>query len=63
MSVNDVCCMVPAWFGSVATLFTFLWAREVSESTTVGVVAAMIMSISPAHLMRSMAGEYDNEAV
>lgn len=63
MSLNDVCCMVPPWFGSVATLFTFLLARETSESTTAGVFAAAIMAIIPAHLMRSMGGEFDNECV
>ena len=28
MSLNDVCCLVPAWFGAVATIFTGLMAYE-----------------------------------
>eukprot|EP00929_Paragymnodinium_shiwhaense_P009687 TRINITY_DN11394_c0_g1_i1.p1 TRINITY_DN11394_c0_g1~~TRINITY_DN11394_c0_g1_i1.p1 ORF type:complete len:820 (-),score=157.67 TRINITY_DN11394_c0_g1_i1:106-2565(-) len=63
MSLNDVCCMVPPWFGASATLATFLWTRELSESTSAGVVAAFIMAILPAHLMRSYGGEFENEAV
>jgi asparagine N-glycosylation enzyme membrane subunit Stt3 len=63
MSLNDVCCMVPAWFGSVATWFTFLFTYEVSESVSAGVIAAGIMAIIPAHMMRSSSGEFDNECV
>jgi len=63
MSLNDVCCMVPGWFGSVATFLTYLFTAEISESSTAGVIAACIMSIIPAHMMRSSTGEFDNEAV
>jgi len=63
MSLNDVCCMVPAWFGAVATFFTYLLTVEVSESPTAGLVAAGVMAVIPAHMMRSAAGEFDNECV
>mmetsp|Transcript_82617 Transcript_82617/g.230384 ORF Transcript_82617/g.230384 Transcript_82617/m.230384 type:complete len:824 (+) Transcript_82617:166-2637(+) len=63
MSVNDVCVMVPAWFGSLATFFTYLLSVELSGSSGAGVVSAFVMAIIPAHLMRSYAGEFDNEAV
>lgn len=36
---------------------------EASESTSAGVAAGLVMAIIPAHMMRSSAGEYDNEAV
>ena len=36
---------------------------QVAGSPNVGVVAAAIMAIIPAHLMRSVAGGYDNESV
>eukprot|EP00667_Euglena_gracilis_P010561 EG_transcript_10761 len=63
MSLNDVCVMVPAWFSCSACLFTFLLAWEVFDSGNAGVAAAAIMSILPAHLMRSVAGGYDNESI
>jgi len=63
MSVNDVCVMVPAWFGALATLFAYLLASELSGSRSVGVCTAFIMAIIPAHMMRSSAGEFDNECV
>mmetsp|Transcript_67283 Transcript_67283/g.194601 ORF Transcript_67283/g.194601 Transcript_67283/m.194601 type:complete len:831 (+) Transcript_67283:105-2597(+) len=63
MSLNDVCCMVPAWFGAVATFLTFMWAWEASESSNAALFAAAVMSILPAHIMRSMSGEFDNECV
>ena len=36
---------------------------KASESTSAGVAAGLVMAIIPAHMMRSSAGEYDNEAV
>lgn len=63
MNLNDVCVLTPAWFGGVATLFLVLLTIEASESTSAGVAAGLVMAIIPAHMMRSSAGEYDNEAV
>mmetsp|Transcript_56512 Transcript_56512/g.127035 ORF Transcript_56512/g.127035 Transcript_56512/m.127035 type:complete len:887 (+) Transcript_56512:73-2733(+) len=63
MSVNDICCMIPAWFAASAALFTGLLTYEVSRSTNAMVAAFGIMAVIPAHLMRSMCGEFDNEAV
>mmetsp|Transcript_121783 Transcript_121783/g.190232 ORF Transcript_121783/g.190232 Transcript_121783/m.190232 type:complete len:756 (+) Transcript_121783:1-2268(+) len=63
MTLNQVCCMVPAWYGALATLLIFLLTSEVSGSTGAGLVAAFVMSTIPAHMMRSYAGEFDNECV
>jgi dolichyl-diphosphooligosaccharide--protein glycosyltransferase len=117
-SINDICCFVPAWFGSIATIATAWLAYEctqdyvtmktffaqvsgiqwiyesfvksllqsilnglfkVTGGSTLGlpqpyvakpspciecaVWTALIMSIVPAHLLRSVAGGYDNESV
>jgi dolichyl-diphosphooligosaccharide--protein glycosyltransferase len=63
MSLNDVCCMVPAWFGTVASLFLGLLTYECSGSGTSGTLATIIMAIIPAHIMRSVGGGYDNESI
>ncbi len=132
MSLNDVCCYIPAWFGVIATLLTgmlayecslpvvsekvgeepfesilenipgisFLyrkgmmpacqlvmdllekifgtdfglrhrsmmpadkkWVDASSPAVEIALVAAAVMSIVPAHLMRSMGGGFDNESV
>lgn len=64
MSLNDVCVYTPAWFGVVATLMTGLLASEVvGGSLRAAIGASLVMSIVPAHLMRSIAGAYDNESV
>uniref|UniRef100_A0A7S4LFI7 dolichyl-diphosphooligosaccharide--protein glycotransferase n=1 Tax=Eutreptiella gymnastica TaxID=73025 RepID=A0A7S4LFI7_9EUGL len=63
MSLNDVCVYIPAWFGSVATLGVFLLTREATRSLACSCISAMIMAIIPAHLMRSIAGGYDNESI
>jgi len=62
-SVNDICVMMPAWFGSLASALTGLLTYEVSRSTNAALCAVGIMAVIPAHLMRSVAGEFDNEAV
>ncbi|KPA86000.1 oligosaccharyl transferase-like protein [Leptomonas pyrrhocoris] len=63
MSLNDVCVLIPAWFGSIATALVALMAYEVSGSLSVTAVASVSFAIVPAHLMRSMAGEFDNECI
>ena len=63
ISLNDVCCYVPTWFGVSATFFLALLARECSGSWSVGAIAACIMAIIPAHIMRSVGGGYDNESI
>eukprot|EP00798_Chlamydomonas_sp_ICE-L_P023000 gene23000-30191_t len=55
MSLNDVCCFMPAWFGVSASLFTGLIALECSGSPTAAAFTTMIMAIIPAHAMRSIA--------
>jgi len=63
MSLNDVCVFVPAWFGVIATTFLAMLASECSGFASAGIGAALVMSIIPAHIMRSVAGGYDNESV
>jgi dolichyl-diphosphooligosaccharide--protein glycosyltransferase len=63
MSLNDVCVFVPVWFGVTATLFLGALTSECSGSRTAGVFAALVMSVVPAHIMRSVGGGYDNESI
>lgn len=63
MSLNDICVFVPAWFGVSATCFLALLTKECSGSYASGAIAAGIMAIVPAHLMRSVGGGYDNESI
>jgi len=63
MSLNDVCVYIPAWFGCVAACFTGLLTLEVTNKPNAAVAATCIMAILPAHLMRSVAGGYDNESI
>ena len=63
ISLNDVCCLMPAWFGVSATWFLGFLTAECSGSRSAGAGAALIMSIVPAHIMRSVAGGYDNESI
>jgi dolichyl-diphosphooligosaccharide--protein glycosyltransferase len=63
MSLNDVCCFVPVWFGISGTVFLALLSSECSKSWTAGAAAALVMSVVPAHVMRCHGGGYDNESI
>jgi dolichyl-diphosphooligosaccharide--protein glycosyltransferase len=62
-SLNDVCVFIPAGFGALAAGVTGLLAWEVTRKPNAAVAATAIMAILPAHLMRSIAGGYDNESI
>jgi dolichyl-diphosphooligosaccharide--protein glycosyltransferase len=63
VSVNDVCVFIPAGFAVLAITFTYLLTYETTFSHNAAIIATGIMAILPAHLMRSVAGGYDNESV
>jgi len=63
ITLNDVCCYVPVWFGVTATWFLSLFAAECSGSRSCGAFAALIMAVVPCHIMRSVGGGYDNESI
>ncbi|TPP44387.1 Oligosaccharyl transferase STT3 subunit family protein [Leishmania donovani] len=63
MSLNNVCVLMPAWFGAIATATMAGMTYEMSGSGITAAIAAFIFMILPAHLMRSMAGEFDNECI
>lgn len=63
VSLNDVCVFMPAGFGALAAAMTGLLAWEVTRRPNAAVAATAIMAILPAHLMRSIAGGFDNESI
>lgn len=63
VSLNDVCVFIPAVFACFTCLIVYLFTYEVSNSSTASIIAAGLMSVLPAHLMRSVAGGFDNESV
>ena len=63
LTLNEICVYIPAWFGAVASAFAGLLAWEVSGSADGATAAVAVMAILPAHLMRSVAGGFDNEAI
>jgi dolichyl-diphosphooligosaccharide--protein glycosyltransferase len=63
ISLNDLCVFIPAGFGAVATFFTGLLCWEATRSANATTATVAFMSILPAHLMRSVAGGYDNESI
>jgi len=63
MTLTEICCYVPAWFGIIATLFLGLLTYETTGSPLSMMFSSLIMAIIPAHMMRSVGGGYDNESI
>jgi len=63
MSLNDVCCYTPVWFGVFATILLTILTYVCTGLIGSALVAGFIMAVIPAHLMRSVGGGYDNESV
>eukprot|EP00039_Didymoeca_costata_P005751 m.84207 g.84207 ORF g.84207 m.84207 type:complete len:226 (-) comp12958_c0_seq1:1745-2422(-) len=63
VSLNDVCVLIPAVFAMFSCVWTYALAREVTKCRISAVLTGLLMAIVPAHLMRSVAGGYDNESV
>mmetsp|Transcript_14469 Transcript_14469/g.15146 ORF Transcript_14469/g.15146 Transcript_14469/m.15146 type:complete len:886 (-) Transcript_14469:386-3043(-) len=63
ISLNDVCCYIPVWFGVFATILLGNITYVTTNSIYSAVISSCIMAIIPAHLMRSVGGGFDNESV
>jgi dolichyl-diphosphooligosaccharide--protein glycosyltransferase len=66
VSLNDVCVFLPAGFSILACIFTGGIAYEAGSpgrKWSAFTAACGLMSVLPAHLMRSVAGAFDNECI
>jgi len=63
ISLNDICVMIPAWCSTVSVTCIALITYMASHSWLSAAASALCMAMVPAHLMRTMAGVYDNESV
>jgi len=63
MSLNDICVFIPAWCSVVSVSCIALITYLASKSWMSAAASALCMALVPAHMMRTMAGVYDNESV
>lgn len=62
IDVRNVCVFLAPTFSSLTTLVTYALTRELYDSGS-GLVAAALISIVPGYISRSVAGSYDNEGI
>lgn len=62
IDIRNVCVFLAPFFSSLTTIVTFLLTKEVKDTGS-GLVAAAMISIVPGYISRSVAGSYDNEAI
>eukprot|EP00283_Hemiselmis_rufescens_P025071 CAMPEP_0173448732 /NCGR_PEP_ID=MMETSP1357-20121228/41385_1 /TAXON_ID=77926 /ORGANISM="Hemiselmis rufescens, Strain PCC563" /LENGTH=442 /DNA_ID=CAMNT_0014415269 /DNA_START=13 /DNA_END=1337 /DNA_ORIENTATION=- len=60
----DVCVYLSPFFAANTTLVTYYLGKEVAGGDRgVGLVAAVLVSVVPGYIQRSVAGSYDNEGI
>ncbi|KAI5715039.1 hypothetical protein M8J77_009526 [Diaphorina citri] len=62
IDIRNVCVFLAPFFSSLTTIVTYLLTKEVKDTGS-GLVAAAMISIVPGYISRSVAGSYDNEAI
>ncbi|KAL1449530.1 hypothetical protein WDU94_002027 [Cyamophila willieti] len=62
VDIRNVCVFLAPFFSSLTTIVTYLLTKEVKDTGS-GLVAAAMISIVPGYISRSVAGSYDNEAI
>lgn len=58
-----LCFFFPAFMGALASIAMFFLAKEISDSTKAGLLAAFFLAFVPGYVQRTTAGFYDNEAI
>lgn len=63
VEIRNICVMTAPFFASLTAIATYLFTKEVHNSTGAGLAAAGLMAIVPGYISRSVAGSFDNEAI
>lgn len=62
IDIRNICVMLAPAFSGVTAYFTYLFTKEIKDSSA-GLLAAAFIGIAPGYISRSVAGSYDNEAI
>lgn len=60
LEIRNICVFLAPLFSSFTTIITFLLTKELKDTRS-GLIAAAMISIVPGYISRSVAGSYDNE--
>jgi dolichyl-diphosphooligosaccharide--protein glycosyltransferase len=63
VQIRNVCVLLAPWFASNTAIVTYFFTKEVSNSSSAGLVAAAFVAIVPGYISRSVAGSFDNEGI
>ncbi|XP_015587613.1 dolichyl-diphosphooligosaccharide--protein glycosyltransferase subunit STT3A [Cephus cinctus] len=62
IDIRNVCVFLAPLFSSFTTIVTYLLTKELRDSAS-GLLAAAMIAIVPGYISRSVAGSYDNEGI
>ena len=63
VDIRNVCVFLAPIFAGLTSVSTFFLAKECTNKSETGLLAALFISIVPSYISRSVAGSYDNEGV
>ena len=61
--IREVCVFTAPVVAAFTAIATYLLTKEISGKSGAGLIAALLVSLIPTYMSRSVAGSYDNEAV
>ncbi|XP_076648362.1 catalytic subunit 3A of the oligosaccharyltransferase complex [Halictus rubicundus] len=62
LDIRTICVFLAPLFSSLTTIITYLLTKELKDSAS-GLIAAAMIAIVPGYISRSVAGSYDNEGI
>lgn len=63
VDIRNVCVFLAPLFAGLTSIATYFFAKECTNKSEIGLLAALFISIVPSYISRSVAGSYDNEGV
>jgi len=63
VDIRNICVLLAPAYSGLTALAAYLLTKEISSSSSAGLLAAVFMGITPGYISRSVAGSYDNEAI
>ena len=63
INIINVCVFLPPFFSVLSSIATFFLTKEITGRKECALLSSFFISIIPGYISRSVAGDYDNEAV
>lgn len=63
IDIRNICVFLAPLFASFTAIAAYLLTSEVTKKYGAGLIAALLIGLTPSYMSRSVTGSYDNEGV